>query len=135
MGRLPKIPAAAAMVAAGALVATACGSQGVSVPKSSPNHNGAELFAARCSGCHTLKAAGTQGSASNVRQKLRTNGPNFDQRRETPDQVLYAIRNGGFSGAIMPQNIVVGPQAREVANFVAKYSGKAAKSPPSPSGG
>ena len=39
-------------------------------------------------------------------------GPNLDYRRETKDQVLYAIRNGGFSGAIMPQNIVVGEGRR-----------------------
>ena len=37
--------------------------------------------------------------------------------------VIYAIRNGGFSGAIMPQNIVVGADAQKVAAFVAKYAG------------
>ena len=44
--------------------------------------------------------------------------------------MLYAIRNGGFSGAIMPQNIVVGKDAEAVAAFVAKYAGTKAKSPP-----
>ena len=44
--------------------------------------------------------------------------------------MLYAIENGGFSGAYMPQNIVVGKQAREVAMFVARYAGRQA--PPSP---
>jgi seryl-tRNA synthetase len=44
--------------------------------------------------------------------------------------VLYAIRNGGFSGAIMPQNIVTGAQAQEVAAFVAKYAGEEATIPP-----
>jgi hypothetical protein len=34
----------------------------------------------------------------------------------------------------MPENIVVGQQARAVAAFLAKYSGKQAKSPPSPTG-
>jgi hypothetical protein len=38
--------------------------------------------------------------------------------------VLYAIRNGGFSGAIMPANIVVGEDADAVADFLAKYSGQ-----------
>jgi len=33
------------------------------------------------------------------------------------------LHNGGFSGAIMPQNIVVGQEAQEVAQFLAKYSG------------
>ena len=59
-------------------------------------------------------------------------GPNFNQRKEQPDQVLYAIRNGGFSGAIMPENIVVGQQARAVANFLAKYSGSSVKQANSP---
>jgi hypothetical protein len=49
--------------------------------------------------------------------------------------VLYAIRNGGFSGAIMPENIVVGKDAQAVAEFLAKYSGlKAPKSSSSSSG-
>jgi hypothetical protein len=39
------------------------------------------------------------------------------------DNVLYAIRNGGFSGAIMPENIVVGRDADDVAAFLAKYAG------------
>ena len=95
---------------------------------------GAELFAQRCSGCHTLSAAGTEGSAENVRSKLRTQGPNLDQRHETVSNVLFAIRNGGFSGAIMPQNIVVGTDAQKVAPFVAHYAGGKAKAPPSPKG-
>ena len=41
--------------------------------------------------------------------------------------MLYAIENGGFSGAIMPQNVVVGQQAIDVAKFVATYAGRQAK--------
>jgi hypothetical protein len=37
--------------------------------------------------------------------------------------VLFAIRNGGFSGAIMPSNVVVGQDAQQVAAFVSKYAG------------
>lgn len=37
--------------------------------------------------------------------------------------MLYAIQNGGFSGAIMPGNIIVGDDALLVARFVAKYAG------------
>ena len=48
-------------------------------------------------------------------------------RKEEVDQVLYAIRNGGFSGAIMPENMLVGREAQLVADFLAKYSGR--KSP------
>lgn len=81
---------------------------------------GAELFAERCSGCHTMKAAGAQGTAN---RSQRTQGPNLDQRPETYEDALYAIRNGGFSGAIMPQNIVVGEDAEKVARFVSEYAG------------
>ena len=124
------LTAALALAAVGSL--SACGSQGIDVPKDSPYYEGAKLFSARCSGCHTLTVVGAEGSATKVRDRERVDGPNFNQRKEQPDQVLYAIRNGGFSGAIMPENIVTGPQAQAVAEFVAKYSGKAAKSPPAP---
>ena len=110
------------MVVAAALGLTACGfgEEGISVSKDDPNHEGAVLFATHCSGCHTLSAAGTQGSGN---RGERTQGPNLNQRTETYDDALYAIQNGGFSGAIMPQNIVVGEDAKSVASFVAEYSG------------
>ena len=64
----------------------------------------------------------------------RTDGPNFNVRKETIEQVLFAIRNGGFSGAIMPANIVTGHEATQVAQFVSKFAGEAAKPPPQPPG-
>ena len=133
MRRLPRTPLIAAALGAAALGAVACGEKGISA--SQQYRPGAELFAKRCSGCHTLSAAGTEGSAQNVRSKLRTQGPNLDQRVETVGNVLYAIRNGGFSGAIMPQNIVVGADAQKVAGFVAHYAGDKRTTPPSPKGG
>jgi len=119
---------ASIMVAA---VVTACGTERIRVPQSSPLHEGAVLFSQRCSGCHTLSYAATNGSATDVRTRELTNGPNFNVRCERPvARVLYAIENGGFSGAIMPQNVVVGQDARDVAQFVSKYAGsKAAKVP------
>jgi mono/diheme cytochrome c family protein len=116
----------------GALVVTAagavaCGSQGISSEIASQPANvqhGAQLFSQRCSGCHTLGVVGAQGTTDNVRQRERVDGPNFDTRRETADNVLFAIRNGGFSGAIMPENIVVGRDANDVAAFLSKYAGK-----------
>lgn len=119
------------MLVAAALSLSACGfgSEGIAVSKDDPNHEGAELFATHCSGCHTLSAAGTQGSGN---RGERTQGPNLNQRTETYDDVLFAIQNGGFSGAIMPQNIVVGEEANAVAKFVAKYAGEDAESSPRP---
>jgi mono/diheme cytochrome c family protein len=122
-----KLASVAAAVAVVATVA-ACGSATVedSPDNSAAVNNGAQLFFERCSGCHTLDAAAAEGSATKVRDRERVDGPNFNQRKETVDQVLYAIHNGGFSGAIMPQNIVVGQDARDVAEFLAKYSGGSA---------
>jgi mono/diheme cytochrome c family protein len=118
--------------AVAAIVAAGCGSEGISVPEDDPTHAGAVLFAERCSGCHTLEAVGTQGSGN---RGLRNQGPNFDQRKERYADVLFAIQNGGFSGAIMPQNIAVGEEARQLAQFLAKWSGKDAKSPKRPGPG
>jgi hypothetical protein len=46
--------------------------------------------------------------------------------------VLYAIRNGGFSGAIMPANIVVGKDADDVALFLERYAGAESEEGSSP---
>ena len=89
------------------------------------------LFRDHCSGCHTLSVVGAEGSATSIKDRLRTNGPNFNIRKENEEQVLYAIRNGGFSGAIMPENIVVGQNAQDIAKFLAAYSGKQAPHVPS----
>jgi mono/diheme cytochrome c family protein len=107
-----------------ALLCAGCGSQGVQVSSSSPYHHGAVLFRDHCSGCHTLSVVGAQGSATSIKNRVPTNGPNFNIRKENAEQVLYAIRNGGFSGAIMPENIVVGEEAQAVARFLAAYSGR-----------
>ncbi len=117
-----------AVAALGTAALAGCGDT-IDVAQNDPAaiQRGAQLFADRCSGCHTLDAAGARGSKP-LREPTqpgeRTNGPNFDQRSETVDTVLYAIRNGGYSGAIMPANIVVGRDADAVALFVAKYAGR-----------
>ncbi|HYQ78949.1 MAG TPA: c-type cytochrome [Solirubrobacterales bacterium] len=119
------------LVLAAVLGLSACGfgEEKISVSQDDPNYNGAVLFATHCSGCHTLTAAGTQGSGN---RGERTQGPNLNQRTESAEDALYAIQNGGFSGAIMPQNIVVGDEAEEVAQFVAKYAGSEAEESPRP---
>lgn len=133
----PRMSRPAKVLLTGALFAivalgTACGTQKISVPKSEAAlYQGAVLFNQRCSGCHTLSFAATHGSAQNVRTAEFNNGPNFDIRCERPvARVLYAIQNGGFSGVVMPQNIVVGQDALDVAQFVATYSGRKAPKVP-----
>lgn len=125
----PVLAIAAAALAALALGACGFGEEGIAVSKDDPEYNGAVTFATHCSGCHTLSAAGTQGTGN---RSVRTQGPNLDQRTETYDDALFAIQNGGFSGAIMPQNIVVGDEAEALARFVAKYAGSEAEESPRP---
>jgi mono/diheme cytochrome c family protein len=125
MSRLAKILALAAACAV-PFVTAACGTEKISVPKSNAAvYHGAVLFSERCAGCHTLNAAATHGSAANIRDATFISGPNFNVRCERPiTRVLYAIENGGFSGAYMPQNVVVGQDAIDVAKFVATYAGR-----------
>ena len=111
-------------IAAAALGAGACGDQDIQLAESDPNYEGAKIFQQSCSGCHTIEAAGTQGSAEDANGREYVDGPNFEAREESVEQVLYAIRNGGFSSGPMPQDIVVGEQAQKVAEFVAEYSGR-----------
>ncbi len=113
------------------LIVSACGSKKIDVPKTQPRlHQGAVLFNMRCGGCHTLDAAATSGSKSKreIKGGERTNGPNFNTRTERKQDVLFAIRNGGFSGAIMPANVVVGDDAQKVAEFLSQYAGKSGES-------
>jgi mono/diheme cytochrome c family protein len=124
--KIPMLALAIALVLGG----TACGTRNVNLDKQDQTNasvkNGADLFAERCSGCHTINSAGARGSkpAKQRASGERTNGPNFNVRKENKDDILYAIRNGGFSGAIMPANVVVGTDAQDVANYLSKYAGR-----------
>ena len=117
---------ACCLVASAALV-SGCGNHEIKVAsnESPAAQHGATLFNERCSGCHTLDAADAYGSKpeGKVKGGERTDGPNFNVRKESREDVLFAIRNGGFSGAIMPANIVLGQDARDVALFLERYAG------------
>jgi len=129
----PRMKRAAMMISllACTTVLGACGSQGIQLAKTSLYYKGAVLFRDHCSGCHTLAVVGAEGSATSITNRVKTNGPNFNFRKENVEQVLYAIRNGGFSGEIMPENVLVGEDAKDVAAFLAKYSGLKAENTPS----
>ncbi len=113
------------LLAAAALLGVSGCSQG-KIDVDEENHQAAVIFNERCSGCHTFEPANSYGSkgAGELAPGERTNGPNFDVRKVSRDDALYAIRNGGFSGAIMPANIVMGEDAERVADFLEKYSGR-----------
>jgi mono/diheme cytochrome c family protein len=126
-----KVAVTTMVLLACAVALGACGSQEIKIAKASPYYGGAVLFRDHCSGCHTLGTVGAEGSATSISNRLKTSGPNFNIRKENVEQVLYAIRNGGFSGAIMPENIVVGENAQAIAKFLAQYSGLQAEKVPS----
>ena len=123
-----------------AIVVAGCGSQvggnpgtsAITVSSKDPLYGGAQIFNQRCGGCHTFNSAGTEGSAVKPNNREYKDGPNFNVRKEQYPDVLYAIRNGGFSSGPMPQNIVTGRQAQLVACFVATFSGKEAARLPTP---
>jgi len=113
-------------LAAAALAPAALGGCGGDIEVDKGNRDTAKLFEERCSGCHSLESANSYGSkpTGQLAGGERTNGPNFNVRKVDADDALFAIRNGGFSGAIMPANIVVGEDATRLAEFLEKYSGK-----------
>jgi mono/diheme cytochrome c family protein len=120
--RLGRAVALAASGTALALAAGGCGGQ--IKTQNTADHNAAVSFNQHCSGCHSLDAANAYGSKPKGKTKKpeRTDGPNFNHRKVPRNDALFAIRNGGFSGAIMPANIVTGKEAEQLAAFVAKYS-------------
>ena len=123
-GPRTRIRARTGLLALSALTLAIVAGCGGEIDVDEANREGAVLFNERCSGCHTLDAANSYGSkpGGQLAGGERTNGPNFNIREVNAEDALFAIRNGGFSGAIMPADIVVGPDADKVAEFLAEYS-------------
>jgi mono/diheme cytochrome c family protein len=71
---------------------------------------GEALFKGNCGSCHTLAAAGTNGSF----------GPNLDELKPDEQTVLTTIKNGPGP---MPANVVKGADAQKVAAYVADNAG------------
>jgi len=118
MGRVRRGLLGVALIGAGALAVTGCGS-------SSSNANdlaaGKQKFTELCGGCHMLAAAGTVG----------TTGPNLDD-------AFGAARDAGFKSngmkqlveqwiqeaqPPMPRNLVSGQDASNVAAYIASVAG------------
>jgi cytochrome c6 len=72
--------------------------------------SGEELFKQRCGSCHTLAAAGTDGTV----------GPNLDDLAPDAERVQAAIANA--PGA-MPPNLAEGAEAQAIADYVAGAAG------------
>ncbi|HZA58097.1 MAG TPA: c-type cytochrome [Solirubrobacterales bacterium] len=83
---------------------------------------GKELFVTNCGSCHTLYKAGTDGIVGpNLDDILAPPSPTPPDPSTISPRVLSAIENG-VEGR-MPADILSGPQAREVADFVAQVAG------------
>lgn len=73
------------------------------------------LFRSQCASCHTLSAINARG----------VTGPNLDDIGEvTPRRILTAIREGGTGQGRMPERLVEGEEARNVAEFVSQVAGR-----------
>jgi mono/diheme cytochrome c family protein len=88
------------------------------VKLSAAETNGRELFARNCSTCHTLAGSHAVGRV----------GPNLDELNGgnlKPAFVLDAIQKGRARGnGQMPANLLVGEDAKDVAEYVATVSGR-----------
>jgi cbb3-type cytochrome c oxidase subunit III len=97
-------------------VAAYAGKRGFVQPVAVTGTDGREIFIAKCGGCHTLKAAGTTGTA----------GPNLDQLKPQFDRAKQQVINGG---GIMPafKDTLTAAQIDAVARYVAEQAGKSKK--------
>jgi cbb3-type cytochrome c oxidase subunit III len=78
-----------------------------------PPTSGKDIFTANCGSCHTLAAAGTNGTV----------GPNLDDLKPALDRAVRQVTNGGtimpaFKGKLTPAQIMA------VAKFVSSNAGK-----------
>jgi cytochrome c553 len=80
-----------------------------------PEEHGKEVFMETCASCHSLDAVNARG----------VTGPDLDEIGEvTRQRVLNAIKIGGTGQGRMPQNLLQGEDARDVALYVSKVAGK-----------
>jgi mono/diheme cytochrome c family protein len=87
-------------------------------PLSASEEHGRQVFIENCGSCHTLDAAGTTGQI----------GPDLGDIPLDEADVRRAIEIGGTGSGTMPQNLVSGEDAANVAAFVAA-SGPGPSSP------
>lgn len=107
------------------LLLAGCGSSGGAgshaVPQSADLDKGRKLFTAKCASCHTLQAAGAQG----------TIGPNLDdafgytKKQGFDESTVYdiSLRQIQIAAPPMPDDLVTGDDAIAVAAFIARCAG------------
>jgi mono/diheme cytochrome c family protein len=85
------------------------------VELTSAQEHGRQVFRERCATCHTLEDAAAVGMV----------GPNLDDLRPAKALTLDAIAKGRARGqGQMPAQLVTGPDAQDVADYVATVSGR-----------
>jgi mono/diheme cytochrome c family protein len=72
--------------------------------------SGEELFKQRCSSCHTLAAAGAEGTV----------GPNLDDLKPDAARVEQAIAT---APGVMPPDLAEGEEAKAIAEYVSGAAG------------
>jgi cbb3-type cytochrome c oxidase subunit III len=127
--------AGACAVLIAALAATGCGTTGLPEAGAGDTTRGKELFKEKCSACHTLADAGTQGAV----------GPNLDDafRQSRADglgdrtiesvvrgQIAYPVEHPSTGAPGMPADIVTGEDADSVAAYVASVAAMPVRAQP-----
>ena len=108
------------LVAAAALLAAGCGTGGKAIGRTD-QQNGQTLFTKSCAACHTLAAAGTSGTVGpNLDDAFRADRQQGFKQSTIQNIVLDQIRQ---ASAPMPQNLVKGQDAQDVAAYVAAVAG------------
>ncbi|MDQ2984563.1 MAG: cytochrome c [Actinomycetota bacterium] len=118
-----RLRAAVPLLIALAALVTGCGSEG-GIAKSGDPANGKKLFLTkgRCGSCHVLKDAGSKGAT----------GPSLDDAFAADKQhgfkestIRQVVRDQiRFASAPMPENLVTGSDAEDVATYVAKCAAR-----------
>jgi cbb3-type cytochrome c oxidase subunit III len=102
------------------LLLAGCGTGGKS-SATGDQQNGQKLFQQQCGGCHTLAAAGSQGTVGpNLDDAFRADRQQKFHEDTIRDVVLLQIRQ---PSPPMPKGLVKGQDAQDVAAFVAAVAG------------
>jgi cbb3-type cytochrome c oxidase subunit III len=125
-------------LAAAALLAAGCGTGGVASGAQRPDtQNGQQLFTQKCAACHTLAAANASGTigpnlddafAADRQQGMSESSVEnvvLDQIRLGSGEIAtYTTHNKFTTQTKMPANLVTGPDALDVAAYVASVAGQ-----------
>jgi len=120
----------AALLIGAALLLAGCGTGGKAA-SNADQATGQKLFQAKCGGCHTLAAAGSQGTVGpNLDDAFRADKQQKFKESTIQNVVLLQIRQ---PSPPMPANLVKGEGAQDVAAYVASVAGTGNANAKSPS--